>query len=60
MVTNILFDVLKEKGRAAQVVYGEVKEALYLLVVQIHGNQVGHACEWAGSGRGMRVYKIII
>ena len=40
---NLLRDVLNKEWRSSEVVDGEVKEPLDLLVVEVHGEEVGHA-----------------
>ena len=42
LLAYMFLNVLYEKWRRPQVINGEVKEPLYLLVVEIHGNEVGH------------------
>lgn len=40
--TYMFLDVLYEEGRGSEVVNGKVKESLNFLVVEVHGNEVGH------------------
>jgi len=42
--TNIVLDVLNEEGRGTEVVDREIKEALDLLVVEVHCKEMGHSC----------------
>lgn len=42
--THVLFDVLYEERRTPHVVNREVEEPLQLLDVQVHGDEVRHAC----------------
>lgn len=41
---HLFLDVLNQEGRRAQVVHGEVEEALDLLLMQVHGDDVRQPC----------------
>ena len=51
----MFLNVLYEERRRPKIINGKIKEPLYLLVVEIHGNEVGHSrfchhvCEQLGS-----------
>ena len=36
--------MLNEEGRGSEIVDGEIKESLDLLVVEVHGKKVSHSC----------------
>lgn len=41
--SHLLLYVLQQEGRRSQVVHGDVEEALDLLLMEVHGDQVGEA-----------------
>lgn len=41
--SHLLLDVLQQEGRRSQVVHRDVEEALDLLLMQVHGDEVGEA-----------------
>ena len=42
-VGDLFLDVLDEEGRSSEVVDGDVEEALDLLLMKVHGDDVSHA-----------------
>lgn len=44
MGSYLLLYVLQQEGGGSQIVYGNVKKALDLFLMEVHGDQVGETC----------------
>lgn len=51
---HLLLDVLQQERRGPQVVHGEAEEALNLLLVKVHSDDVGQTCTNRPQGSSHR------